>query len=86
MTDLGEIESYLSMCIVHDRSLRHIEIDQSGYIKDVLEHFVLHFSLGLLRTAYLPVMTTAQIASLVMDCYLKASYHMYDNDTFLGSL
>ena len=39
MTDLGEIQSYLSMCIVHDCSLRHIEIDQSGYIKDVLEHF-----------------------------------------------
>ena len=39
MTDLGEIQSYLSMRIVHDRSLRRIEIDQSGYVKDVLERF-----------------------------------------------
>ena len=39
MTDLGEIQSYLDMRIVRDRSLRHIEIDQSGYVKDVLEHF-----------------------------------------------
>jgi hypothetical protein len=38
MTDLGEIQSYLGMCIVCDRSLRCIEIDQSGYIT-VLEHF-----------------------------------------------
>ena len=28
---------------------------------------MLHFSLGLLQTAYLPVMTTAWAASLVMD-------------------
>ena len=41
---------------------------------------VLCFSLGLLRTAHLPVMTMAQIASLVMDCYLKALYHMYNSD------
>ena len=39
MTDLGEIQSYLGMRIVCDRSLRHIEIDQSGYVKDVLERF-----------------------------------------------
>ena len=30
---------------------------------------LLRFSLGLVQTAYLPVMTTAQVASLVMDCY-----------------
>ena len=39
MTDLGEIESYLGMRIVRDRSQRHIQIDQSGYVKDVLERF-----------------------------------------------
>ena len=39
MTDLREIQSYLSMCIVHNCSLRRIEIDQSGYVKDVLERF-----------------------------------------------
>ena len=33
---------------------------------------VLRFSLGLARTAYLPVMTTARTASLVMDYYLVA--------------
>ena len=38
-TDLREIQSYLSMHIVHNHSLRCIKIDQSGYIKDVLEHF-----------------------------------------------
>ena len=37
MTDLGEIQSYLGMHIVC--SLRRIEIDQSGYVRDVLEHF-----------------------------------------------
>ena len=45
---------------------------------------VLRFSLGLLRTAYSPVMTMAQTASLVMDSYLVALYHMYDTDSFLG--
>ena len=39
MTDLREIESYLGIRIVHDCSLRRIEIDQSGYVKDVLERF-----------------------------------------------
>jgi len=39
MTDLGEIESYLGMRIVRDRSQRRIQIDQSGYVKDVLERF-----------------------------------------------
>ena len=47
---------------------------------------MLRFSLGLAWTAYLPVMTTAQTASLVMDSYLVELYHMYDNDSFLGSL
>ena len=49
-------------------------------------YHVLHFSLGLLRTDRLPVMTTARTASLVMDSYLVVSYHMYDSDSFLGSL
>ena len=49
-------------------------------------HLVLRFSSGLLQTARLPVMTTARIASLVMDPYLVALYHMYNNDSFLGSL
>ena len=39
MTDLGEIESYLGICIVCDRSLKRLEIDQSGYLCDVLERF-----------------------------------------------
>ena len=39
---------------------------------------MLCFSLGLARTAYLPVMTTARTALLVMDYYLDALYHMYD--------
>ena len=39
MTDLGENESYLGICIVHDRSLKGLEIDQLGYFHDVLEHF-----------------------------------------------
>ena len=46
---------------------------------------MLRFSLGLLRTAHLPVMTTARTASLVMDYYLEVVYHMYDSDSFLGS-
>jgi len=39
MTDLGEIQSYLGMRIFRDRSQRRIQIDQSGYIKDVLDRF-----------------------------------------------
>ena len=39
LSDLGEIESYLGICITRDRSHKHIEIDQSGYVKDVLDHF-----------------------------------------------
>ena len=45
---------------------------------------MLRFSLGLARPAYLPVMTTARIALLVMDYYLDISYH--DSDSFLGPL
>ena len=47
---------------------------------------MLRFSLGLARTAYLPVMTTARITLLVMDYYPEALYHMYDSDSFLGPL
>ena len=39
MTDLGEIQSYLGMRIVRDRGNRVIEIDQSGYIQDILKRF-----------------------------------------------
>ena len=39
MTDLGEIEAYLGVRIVRDRKTRLLEIDQSGYITDVLERF-----------------------------------------------
>jgi transposase InsO family protein len=39
MSDLGEIESYLGICITHDRSHKRLEIDQSGYLSDVLERF-----------------------------------------------
>ena len=39
MSDLGEIESYLGICIMHNCSLKCLEIDQLGYLHDVLEHF-----------------------------------------------
>ena len=39
MTDLGEIQSYLGMHIYRDRSQRCIEVDQSGYIKSILDRF-----------------------------------------------
>jgi hypothetical protein len=39
ITDLGEIKSYLGMRITRDRSRRHIEIDQSDYLKGVLNRF-----------------------------------------------
>ena len=39
MSDLGEIRSYLGMCIVQSWVDKVTEIDQSGYIKDVLKHF-----------------------------------------------
>ena len=39
MSDLREITSYLGIHIMCDRTLKHLEIDQSGYICDVLECF-----------------------------------------------
>ena len=39
MTDLGEIESYLGIRILRDRSIKHLTIDQSRYVKDILDHF-----------------------------------------------
>ena len=39
MSDLGEIQSYLGMRISRDRSRRRIEVDQSGYIKAILDRF-----------------------------------------------
>jgi hypothetical protein len=39
MSDLGEIESYLGICIMCDHSHKRLEIDQSGYLSDVLERF-----------------------------------------------
>jgi hypothetical protein len=39
MSDLGEIESYFGVRIMRDRKLKRLEIDQSGYLRDVLEHF-----------------------------------------------
>ena len=39
MSDLGEIESYLGIHFTHNRSHKHIDIDQSGHVKDVLDWF-----------------------------------------------
>src|SRR6266850_3170716 len=39
ISDLGEIESYLGICITRDQQSKHLTIDQSGYIKDVLVCF-----------------------------------------------
>jgi len=39
ITDLGEINSYLGICIMHNCSKKHTEIDQTRYIKDILDCF-----------------------------------------------
>ena len=39
ITDLGEILSYLGIRITRDRSKKRLDIDQSGYIKDLLDRF-----------------------------------------------
>jgi hypothetical protein len=39
MMDLGEIESYLGVCITRDRSIKRLEIDQSRYISEILNWF-----------------------------------------------
>jgi hypothetical protein len=39
MSDLGEIMSYLSIHVTRDHSLRHLEIDQSGYLTNVPERY-----------------------------------------------
>ena len=39
VTDLGEIESYLGVRILRDRPKKRLTIDQSGYIRDIIERF-----------------------------------------------
>jgi hypothetical protein len=39
MTDLGEIESYLRVRITRNRSLKTLEIDQSRYVREIIERF-----------------------------------------------
>ena len=39
ITDLGEITSYLGIRITRDHSKKCLEIDQIGYIKDILDRF-----------------------------------------------
>src|SRR5260370_3031995 len=39
MSDLGEIQSYLGMKICQDHSKKCIEVDQSGYIRSILDRF-----------------------------------------------
>src|SRR5258707_2720659 len=39
MSDLGEIQSYLRMRICRDHSKKHIQVDQSGYIRTILDRF-----------------------------------------------
>jgi hypothetical protein len=39
MSDLGDIESYLGRHIMCDHAHKHLEIDQSGYLSNVLQHF-----------------------------------------------
>ena len=39
MTDLGEINSYLRVSITCDQSLRLLEINQSRYIQEIVNHF-----------------------------------------------
>ena len=39
ITDLGEISSYLGIRIMCDCSTKHLDIDQSSYIKDLLDRF-----------------------------------------------
>jgi hypothetical protein len=39
MMDLGKIESYLGVHITCDRSIKHLEIDQSRYISEILNWF-----------------------------------------------
>ena len=39
MTDMGEIKSYLGMRIMRDRENHCIEVDQSGYIIDIIKRF-----------------------------------------------
>ena len=39
MTNLGEIESYLRVCITCDCSIRCLDINQSQYVHEIVEHF-----------------------------------------------
>ena len=39
ISDIGKIQSYLGIRISRDQQNKHLTIDQSGYVKDVLECF-----------------------------------------------
>jgi hypothetical protein len=39
MMDLGEIKSYMGVCIICNRSIKCLEIDQSRYISKILDQF-----------------------------------------------
>jgi Reverse transcriptase (RNA-dependent DNA polymerase) len=39
MTDLRQINSYLGVQITQNRSIKHLEIDQSYYILEIIKHF-----------------------------------------------
>lgn len=39
MSNLGEIESYLGINIKSDRSMKHLEKDQSHYLMEIISHF-----------------------------------------------
>ena len=41
MKDLGELNYYLEMKVT--RSKEHIKLDQSGYIREILENAVIYF-------------------------------------------
>ena len=57
VTDLGNIESYLGIRILRDRSIKHLTIDQSGYVKDILNHF----SMADANPNHTPLLTGADV-------------------------
>ena len=57
MTDLGKIDSYLGVQITCDRSIKHLEIDQSHYILEIINHF----GMADANSAHTPLPTGAEV-------------------------
>jgi hypothetical protein len=81
MMDLGEIKSYLGVHIMCDRSIKHLEINQSRYISEILNQF----GMADANLAYTPLPTGADM-HLVKHEGQATKLEIKDYQRLIGSL